>query len=341
MPSKVDCPIFIVGTPRSGTTLTSKILGRHSNIFMPGETHFFDDIFSLSRKYPEPFNRESRRLLFEKVITLYARYNEPNEQEKINELLSDHDSKENLIKAWHTYRDILSSFMELQMLHEGKSRWGNNTPRDIFHINSIVKFYPKAKFIICVRDIRDFLSSYKFKWRATAFEEVQRLKKLYHPVLTSWLWKSSIRRISLIKSLVKEDDYILLRYEDLVKWPEECVHTICETIGEAYEPQMLNVDSYASSYGTSGKGIFSGSVGKWQTELQNEEVKIAQDIASNEMEALGYMPDPLKVDRFRLLILYSTFPLALIRALWANRFKHGPLIPYIMQRLVQPRYKIR
>ena len=40
-------PVFIIGTPRSGTTLTAKILGRHSNIFMPGETHFFDDVYSV------------------------------------------------------------------------------------------------------------------------------------------------------------------------------------------------------------------------------------------------------------------------------------------------------
>jgi len=49
-------PIFVVGTPRSGTILTAKILGRHSHIFMPGETHFFDDIYSRRIELGNPGN---------------------------------------------------------------------------------------------------------------------------------------------------------------------------------------------------------------------------------------------------------------------------------------------
>lgn len=39
-------PIFVFGIPRSGTTLTAMIIGRHSRLFMSGETHYIDDIYS-------------------------------------------------------------------------------------------------------------------------------------------------------------------------------------------------------------------------------------------------------------------------------------------------------
>ena len=78
-------PIFIVGTPRSGTTLAAKILGHHSNVFMPGETHFFDDIFSNSTefgslKYSDSINKVSVRL-----FDLYGRYYEPDDQQRIEQ----------------------------------------------------------------------------------------------------------------------------------------------------------------------------------------------------------------------------------------------------------------
>ena len=51
--SRLDAaPIFVLGMPRSGTTLTAKILGRHQKIFAlaPGETHYFHDVWSRRRE---------------------------------------------------------------------------------------------------------------------------------------------------------------------------------------------------------------------------------------------------------------------------------------------------
>lgn len=38
-----DSPVFTVGAPRSGKTLTARLTGNHSNIFMPGETRFLNE----------------------------------------------------------------------------------------------------------------------------------------------------------------------------------------------------------------------------------------------------------------------------------------------------------
>ena len=49
--SKKDkTPIFIVGLPRSGTTLTEQILASHSDVFGAGEVNYLDEII------PKAFN---------------------------------------------------------------------------------------------------------------------------------------------------------------------------------------------------------------------------------------------------------------------------------------------
>ena len=38
----MDSPIFVAGTPRSGTTLLQQIIGSHSEVAVPDETHYFN-----------------------------------------------------------------------------------------------------------------------------------------------------------------------------------------------------------------------------------------------------------------------------------------------------------
>jgi hypothetical protein len=152
---------------------------------MPGETHFFDDIFSRRNELGDIADANVRVEIVDRLATLYDRYYEPADQQRINQLFVSAGMREALLAPYKSYCEIMSRFMEVQMRHEQKTRWGNNAPRDVFNINDIVKCYPNVKILICVRDVRDFLVSYKTKWKITSEDHVNRLKALYHPVVTS------------------------------------------------------------------------------------------------------------------------------------------------------------
>ena len=146
-------PIFIVGTPRSGTTLTANILGRHTRIFMSGENHFFEDIYANRSKLGIfVSNANTKQKIFCRLRTLYERYNQIEDQQRTEKLISSLDI-ESIFGSWNSYKDVLSWVMELQAHEVSKPRWGNNTPKDIFHIEEILEFYPNAKILICIRRI--------------------------------------------------------------------------------------------------------------------------------------------------------------------------------------------
>jgi Sulfotransferase family len=79
----MNAPVFVLGTPRSGTTLVAKVLGRHSQIFMPGETDFFDDIYSRKKELGDPQDPEARQKIVARLATLYGRYNHSADQQRI------------------------------------------------------------------------------------------------------------------------------------------------------------------------------------------------------------------------------------------------------------------
>jgi len=327
-------PIFVVGTPRSGTTLTAMIIGRHSEIFMPGETHFFDDIFSQRNVLGDPSNPIALEKIISKLSTLYIRYNEPDDQERVERILfNNQNSIEAFKKSCKSYQDILSFFMKAQLEEIGKSRWGNNAPRDIFNIQDIVSFYPDAKIIICIRDIRDFLASYRNRWEVVPDEHAERVKQIYHPILTSILWKSSVRTLPSIRKIVPKHNLLLMKYEDLVTSPEESVKRLCSFLGERFEQQMLNINSNNSSFNNTQNGIFSSSVNRWPDSLSAEEQAIAQRIGGSELRMLGYRESPTQANPIELIKLCFSFLLVFNRAMRLSKSYRGAAFPYLMRRL--------
>lgn len=330
----VRSPIFIIGTPRSGTTLMARILDRHPNLFMPGETHFFEDIYARKDEIGDPSNPKVAAGIVGRLLTLYHRYYELPDQGRVTRLFSDRAVLGGMQTSCKDYRDILSYFMEVQMRHEGKIRWGNNTPRDLFSVPEILAFYPEAKFVVCVRDVRDFLLSYKEKWKVTGAEHVWRLKQLYHPVVTSLLWESSVRMVSKVKAMVPASNLIVVSYEELVTNPEATLRNICGVVGEKFIPDMLDVDTQNSSFETNDHGIFVSSVRRWRKQLSTEEIAVAQWLTKRDLMAYGYPLDKVQPNYLRLAGIVISTPYALIRALIANRGTRGPLFPYMGRRLL-------
>ena len=81
-------PVFVVGTPRSGTTLTAQILGRHSTLFIPGENHFFEDIYVRWSPRWSGATPQERSSMVERLATIYGRYNQLEDQPRIDALLA-------------------------------------------------------------------------------------------------------------------------------------------------------------------------------------------------------------------------------------------------------------
>lgn len=328
-PESATSPVFVVGTPRSGTTLTAAILGRHPDLLMPGELHFFEDIYARRGATSSLSSPEVRARVVERLLSIYGRYNQPD-QDRIERLFACPETRARLDGAATDYGSLLSTFMDIQLRQSGKTRWGNNTPKDVFHVDSIDALFPQAKFVICVRDPRDFLLSYKGRWQVS--EHGTRLRSLYHPILTSLLWKATVQRIPSIEDRLGPTRCSVVHYEALVNDTAATVRRLCNVLDLSYCEAMLEVQSHNSSAPTSDTGIFNTSVGRWRDGLEPEEVFLAERIAGPGMELLGYERSGPQANPLRLAGHVATLPARTIAALWANRSHRGPTLPYLRRR---------
>jgi len=332
-------PIFIVGTPRSGTTLTARILGGHSAIFaMPIEFFFFQRIDRPGERPGTPARAGEEP---EDVVALLRRYAYKKRREKaywalLDGLFADQALLERL-RAVDTYQALLETFTEALTARAGKRRWGNQVPTDLFALERILAFNPDTRILLCVRHPLDFMVSYRNMWqralRRNKPHKAARNRAYYHPVLTSLFWRLCMARAR--KALARWPENVMVnRYEDLVGDPERQVRRLCGLLGEDFEPAMLAVESENSSRAVSEKGIFKSSVGQWRTQLSAEEIFLCQRLCRGGMAAFGYEASPSRPRPGRVLKSVAESPFATARALRASAEHSGRSLPYTLRRLL-------
>ena len=137
-------PIFIVGTPRSGTTLLRLLLINHPDIAIPDETNIMDWLYKKPGK---------RRLLLPRAsdagnLTTAFGMN----------LAAEYDSLKRH-KRPRSRRDKVAWFFERYAHQRGKQYWGDKTPGHAPYASELKDLFPESTFVFMLRDPRAVVAS--------------------------------------------------------------------------------------------------------------------------------------------------------------------------------------
>ena len=200
-------PVFVVGTPRSGTTLLQAILV-NSGIFFPmPETHFFSRV---AYGVPERnLSKEDRQKILH-ILTKKVRIE--IDETIIWRLESKIDIFEYIIGTFN--REHKKTFLE-------------KTPRHVFFYQEIMKYYPDARFVCLIREPKNIISSQTTK-TTNPEKSIARVSLLYNKIARS------------ILELRENDNVLLTRYEDLTNEPEQTTSSVFEFLNLPYDPSLVN-----------------------------------------------------------------------------------------------------
>jgi hypothetical protein len=227
--------IFVVGVPRSGTTLLAAMLAAHSQLSCGPETHLFrylheDDYHRLCdpAAWPEP------------AIDFLFSMRHAGSSVPENYQVSRSELRQRLSADLPSVRAVLSGLVEAHMERTGKMRWVEKTPNHIAHVFEIRKHFPESLVIKIVRDPRDVaLSLLKVPWGPKTFDEGV---EIWHMLETA---AQPFFREDLLSCSV--------RYEDLVLNPRRELDLICRFIGEPFEARMLDTSRSALEVNMAGE----------------------------------------------------------------------------------------
>ena len=233
--NKSGSPLFIIGSPRSGTSLLRLILTSHSQILIPPECGF---IIWLHRRYADwqltDNDTQSRLGSFLDDLFLCKKY---------DTWMLDRSIIEEQI-ALHRPENYAELCAVIYIAFGIKSRkrcviWGDKNNFHLNHLEELHCLYKNARFLHIVRDGRDVACSYREVM-------VAKSNSPYAPNLETNItnialeWSANVMKIDSFISLKQQESCMTIRYEDLVLQPISSVKNICGWLGMPYEAGMLD-----------------------------------------------------------------------------------------------------
>lgn len=281
-------PIFISGSPRSGTSILGFLIGKHGNILSylepKGVYRYFLDIFI---KYPVPFilfrylflKRVRQRIIYSvssqaipKEVDTTVYFSEINILDKMK-IFSNCRTKKDYFDTYHKFADLL--FGEFAKLC-GKNRWCVKLPDYLFtNIDKINQIHPDMKFIHIVRDGRDVIASIvKQPWAKKQPNKLEFALNLWIQVLEKGYDNS--KKIS-------DDNLMTVKLEDIVEDAHGVLGKIvCPFIDEKYDKSM-------ELYANEKLNAHEGHRGRWQNDLNKEQLDIILRKGGHLLERYGYL----------------------------------------------------
>lgn len=281
---------YILGNPRSGTSLLRIMLNSHPEIAAPPESGFSQWWYN---KYHEWSVKDA--------------INNARLSEFVNDLLS---SKK--IETWLLDRNDLFSYLVKKKpdnygdlvlyvyLYWAKKR--SCSPKlivdknnyYIYHLNELNKIWTESKYIFIVRDGRDVACSY-LALSKTNYKSKYKPKLKNKITDIAFEWSDNNSRILDFLQSKEKTDYIIVRFEDLIDNPIETMNAILKIFDMEYNDRMIHYYNYNDEPNETiewklktKQKLDPSSIGKYRDILSQEEINLYNNIAEPTLKLFNY-----------------------------------------------------
>ena len=270
-------PVFVVGCPRSGTTLLYHMLvssGEFANY--RAETHLYDMMLPHFGSFAR---RENRERFLERWLKSYYFERTGLDADEVSRAILD---------DCRSGADFLEIVLGRMARAQGVPRWAECTPAHVLHMRTIKKEIPSARFLHIVRDGRDAaISINKLGWA--------------HPLpwdrdipvqVSGWMWQWMVDHGRHDGSALGSS-YQEVRFEDLVTDPARTLERLSPFVGKELDYAAIQANAVGSveapntAFPGDSKASFN-PVGRFRKSLSEEELAQLEAAIGDTLTRHGY-----------------------------------------------------
>lgn len=272
--------IFLVGAPRSGTTLLARILAAHGEVLGRAEPHLLTPLAHLGF-----YGRVDK-----------APYDPFNAEQAIRGFVADLPrGEQDYLDALRAYTDAL--YGRMLATRPDKKYFLDKTPAYALVLPFVARLYPRAHYVVLTRHPIAVLTSYVTSF----FDGDYEVALAHNPILA--------RYVPALATFLRERPVRLhhVRYEEFVRDPEAGFRSLCEAIG-------LPFAAGAIEYGRSGEGFeglgdptgvarharpVTSSVARWAADVTADPAtealvrRLVDELDPDDLATLGYPRDSI------------------------------------------------
>lgn len=292
-------PVFIVGAPRSGTTLMAVLLDRHSNIAIGPETQFFTEFVPQNWMDRTP---ETHEQLVDSALAF----------KRIADFNFDRDQLLNHFKKYElTLPNVLRSIMEVHAIRNSKQRPGEKSPHHLQHVPTILNYFPDAKILCVLRDGRDVVRSLlETPW---AIPNNPRRLRLF-----CIRWNDAAQQVITYRETLAPDQFLTVKFEDILRQPRPELEKISAFLGEKFEVTQLEpaqpsnvIPGWEKQWKRKASEMLDpGRIEAWRKSDDRKQIWVMNSMMGSMLERMGYTDTKLEEcpPNMRAKLLFQKLP---------------------------------
>jgi hypothetical protein len=271
-------PVFVLGCPRSGTTLLyDMLLSAGDFAVYLAESNVFNVLALRFGDLRVRSNRDNllRAWLGSKLFRASG---------------LDADAIEKKVQAECRHAgDFLNIVMDEIARTQGMGRWAENSPESLLHLPLIKQAIPRALVIHMIRDGRAVAMSLEKLRYVRPFPWEERQSLIGAGVYWEWMVERGRqygRRLG--------PDYMEIRFEDLIASPQQTLDQIGAFIDHKLDYSRILQIAYGSvarpntSFAAEAGGANFNPVGRWQKSFPPSQLPRFEAIVGDTLQELGY-----------------------------------------------------
>jgi Sulfotransferase family len=270
-------PVFVLGSPRSGTTLLyNMLLSAGGFAVYLAESNVFN---LLAPNFGDLAKRENRQELLQVWLNCKLFRASGLDASRVENEVLEH--------CRHA-GDFLRIVMDGIARAQGVERWAENSPEGILHLPSIKRLLPDALVVHIIRDGRDVAMSLNNTRYLHPFPWQDRISLTGAGIYWEWIVEHG-RRYG--KQLGR--DYTEVHFEELLTAPRETLQGIGRFIDHELDYDRIREVGYGTvskpntSFRTEPRESFN-PVGRWKTGFSPQQLLRFESMVGKTLTGLGY-----------------------------------------------------
>jgi hypothetical protein len=275
--------VFLVGSPRSGTTVLKRMVAAHPRITITRETHWIPRFWE-RRKGIDADGRVNSEIV-DKLFGYHRFYQMKIKREKLADFVAS--------RPGLTFAELVSELFDRFASRRGKPLAGDKTPEYVRKLPTLFALWPATRAVHLIRDGRDVCLSLR-NWRLVGKAAGRFATWCDEPVMTAALWwKALVAKGCEDGQRLGPEKYLDIRYELLVADPERACRQIAEFLAIPYDEAMPR---YYEGLTIGGPGLSANAawlpptpgLRKWREQMPSAELEQFEAVAGDLLTTLGY-----------------------------------------------------